>query len=70
MGLALLGRQCWGLTGAWGGPEGLEWGFTWGKQRDYGALWRGCRGARAPGRVGWDRVGERRWRGDDFTRRR
>ena len=74
MGLSLLGGQCWGLAGAWGGPGGLagawggpgglEWRFTWGKQRDYGAFWRGCRGAAASGIVWWDRVGERRWRGD------
>ena len=48
----------------------MEGGFTWGKQRDYGAFWRGCRGAGASGILWWDRVGERRWRGDDFTRRR
>ena len=70
MGLALLGGECWGLAGDWGGPGGLEWGFTWGKQRDCGAFWRGCRGAGASGILWWDRVGERRWRGDDFTRGR
>ena len=56
-----------------GGPGSLEGGFTWGKQRDYGAFWRGCRGARTPqqgpdaGCVGAGVGNEGGGDGDDFT---
>ena len=77
MGLSLLGGQCWGLAGpgeglrALRGPgEGLGvWsGASPGGNR--GTIGRFGGGVKASGIVWWDRVGERRWRGDDFTRGR
>ena len=61
MGLALLGRQCWGLAGALEGPWGLELWEEW----DNRAL---CRGGWVVyiGGWGWG-GGVGGWRGDDFT---
>ena len=42
------------------------WVFTWGKQRDNRAFWRGCRSDRASGGWEWG-GGVGGWRWDDFT---
>ena len=50
-GLALLGSKCWWL------PWLENGGLAWGKKRDNGAFWKGCRAARASGNGGWEWVG-------------